>query len=52
MNLTRLIGIVLIILGIILNQYFEKIVNSFFTGLIIGIGIGLLITGKNPFMRK
>ncbi len=52
MNLTLLIGIVLIILGIILYHYFLKIANSFITGLVIGLGVGILITGKNPFMRK
>lgn len=46
MNKTRIIGLILLIIGIALYFYFKNEEADFVGGLIIGIGIGLLFTGK------
>lgn len=46
MNKIRQIGLGLLVLGIILHFSLAQYVSYFIIGIIIGLGIGLLITGK------
>ena len=46
MNRTRIIGLILLIIGAILPFTIETDVTDLVTGLLIGIGIALLIIGK------
>ncbi len=46
MNKIRIIGLIMLIIGIILQFSFESDGTDFFTGLLAGGGIGLLITGQ------
>ena len=55
MNKTRIIGLVIIISGILLQSTLENKTTDFISGLFIGGGIGFLITGtigtasKSPY---
>jgi hypothetical protein len=46
MNKTRIIGLVILVIGIIIQFTLENDATDFISGLSIGIGIGLLLTGK------
>jgi hypothetical protein len=46
MNKIRIIGLVLLIVGIIIQFALENDATDFISGLLIGGGIGLVITGK------
>ncbi|WP_161804640.1 MULTISPECIES: hypothetical protein [Lacinutrix] len=46
MNKTRIIGLVLLVIGIIIQFTLENDATDFISGVLIGIGIGLVITGK------
>lgn len=46
MNKIRIIGLVLLAIGIIIHFTIEKNGADFIIGILIGIGIGLLLTGK------
>ena len=46
MNKIRIIGFVLFIAGVILMLTLENDMTDFISGLLIGAGIGLLVTGR------
>jgi hypothetical protein len=46
MNKIRIIGLAILVIGIIIQFAPENDATDFISGLLIGIGIGLLITGK------
>lgn len=46
MNKSRLIGLVLLTIGIIMHFTIEHDATDFITGLLMGVGFGLLLTGK------
>jgi hypothetical protein len=46
MNKTRIIGFVLFTIGVILQLTLENDLTDFLSGLFIGGGIGLLVTGR------
>lgn len=46
MNKVRIIGLVLLAIGVVIHFNIENDAYSFFTGLFVGSGIGLLITGR------
>jgi len=46
MNRTRLIGFVVLTIGAILQLFVENDLSDFLSGLFIGAGFGLLISGK------
>jgi hypothetical protein len=46
MNKIRIIGFVLFIAGVILMLTLENDMIDFISGLLIGAGIGLLVTGR------
>lgn len=50
MNKIRIIGLVALAIGVGIHFAFENSGTNFISGVIIGIGIGLLLTGKiaNP----
>ena len=52
MNRIRIIGLIMLIIGIILHFTFENDGTDFLTGLLVGSGIGLLITGQIKAKRK
>ncbi|WP_299782979.1 hypothetical protein, partial [uncultured Formosa sp.] len=46
MNKIRIIGLVILVVGIIIQFALENDATDFISGILIGGGIGLLITGK------
>jgi len=46
MNKIRVIGLVILIIGIIIQFALENDTTDFVSGLLIGAGIGLILTGK------
>lgn len=46
MNKIRIIGLIAITVGIIVQFTIEHDASGFISGMLIGVGIGLLITGK------
>jgi len=52
MNKNRLIGISLLIIGIILMNTIDNDLSSFISGILIGIGGILTISGKTIFSKK
>ena len=52
MNRIRIIGLIILIIGIILQFSFENDGTDFLTGLLIGGGIGLLMTGQIKSKKK
>jgi len=52
MNKTRILGITLLIIGIILMYINDNALYSFIGGLLIGIGIGMIISEKTIFSKK
>jgi hypothetical protein len=46
MNKTRILGIVLMVLGIAIQFILENEVIDFLSGLLIGVGIGFLLNGR------
>ncbi|MFD0837574.1 hypothetical protein ACFQ0I_17485 [Mariniflexile aquimaris] len=46
MNKIRIIGLVILVIGIIIQFTLENDATDFISGLLIGAGIGLLLTGK------
>lgn len=46
MNKIRIIGLVILIIGIIIMFSFENEVTDFISALLLGLGFGLLIIGK------
>ena len=46
MNRIRIIGSIMLIIGIILHFSFENDGTDFLTGFLVGGGIGLLLTGR------
>jgi hypothetical protein len=52
MNKTRFLGITLLLIGIIIMYKIDNDLYSFIGGLLIGIGIGTIISGKTIFSRK
>ncbi len=46
MNKVRIIGLVILILGIIIQFTLENDAIDMISGVLIGFGIGLLITGR------
>ena len=46
MNKIRIIGLVILVIGIIIQFALENDATDFISGLLIGGGIGLIITGK------
>lgn len=51
MNKLRIIGIIVLLLGVIGNMKLSHPIISFATGAMVVIGIVLLVTGK-PFLKK
>ncbi len=49
MNKTRIIGLILIVIGIALFLVYEGDAIGMVVGLLCGIGIGLLLTGRVKF---
>lgn len=52
LNKTRLFGILILIIGIITVKTIENDSSSFIAGILIGIGAGLMLTGKLVFPKK
>ena len=52
MNRIRIIGLILLIIGIILPLAFENDETDFLCGLLVGGGIGLFITGQIKSKKK
>lgn len=50
MNKVRIIGIVLLLAGLSINYFFKNDGIDFGSGLLIGLGIGLIFTGR--FLKK
>lgn len=46
MNRKRIIGVVILIIGVIVRFFLENDVTDFISGILVGLGIGLLITGR------
>jgi hypothetical protein len=46
MNKTRIIGLVIIIIGIVIKYALENDATDFVSGILTGIGIGLILKGK------
>ena len=46
MNKVRLIGVLILLIGIAYHFFLEKEVRGFWIGAIMGLGISLIITGK------
>jgi hypothetical protein len=51
MNKIRIIGLVLLALGFILFFLFEGDLAGIASGLLLGLGIGLLLTGRIRFQK-
>ena len=45
MNKVRLLGLGLIITGVLIGYFFERIDLHLFSGMLIGVGVGWIITG-------
>ncbi|WP_185967745.1 hypothetical protein [Formosa sediminum] len=52
MNRIRIIGLIMLIIGIILQFSFENDGTDFLTGFLVGGGIALLITGQIKSKKK
>lgn len=52
MNKIRILGLILLIIGIILQYSLENDGTDFLTGLFVGGGIGLLLTGRFKSKEK
>ena len=52
MNKTRVFGIALLVIGIILMYKIDNDLYSFIGGLLLGIGVGMTISGKTIFSKK
>jgi len=52
MNKVRIIGLVILILGIIIQFTIENDAIDLISGILIGIGIGLLLTGRIGKLEK
>jgi hypothetical protein len=52
MDRIRIIGLILLIIGVILPFAFENDGTDFFCGLLVGGGIGLFITGQIKSKKK
>ena len=52
MNRIRIIGAIILLIGILLNIYLENEVVDFLSGLLIGLGIGLILTGRFSKLNK
>ena len=46
MNKIRIIGLVILVIGIVIQFALENDSTDFISGILIGVGIGLLLTGK------
>ena len=46
MNKIKIIGLILLIVGVVIHFSSENDGTDFFTGLMIGVGIGLFFTGR------
>ncbi|WAC01475.1 hypothetical protein N7U66_15885 [Lacinutrix neustonica] len=46
MNKIRIIGLLILAVGVVFHLTLKTEATDFFTGLSIGVGIGLLITGR------
>ncbi len=46
MNKVRIIGLVLLVIGLVLKYFLESYNLSMLRGLLIGLGIGMLLTGR------
>ncbi|MGB1284796.1 MAG: hypothetical protein ACPG44_10105 [Polaribacter sp.] len=46
MNKIRIIGLVILLIGIVIKFVVENDAIDFISGILIGAGIGLLMTGK------
>ena len=52
MNSIRIIGLLMVVLGIFLHFSFENEGINFLTGLLVGGGVALLITGRIVPLKK
>jgi len=52
MNRIRIIGLIILLIGIIIQFSFDNDGTDFITGFLVGGGIGLLITGKTRNKNK
>lgn len=48
MNKIRIIGLVLLIIGISIQFTLKNDATDFISGILVGGGIGLVLTGKKP----
>lgn len=46
MNKMRIIGLIMLVIGIIIQFILENDATDFISGLLIGIGIGFILTGR------
>lgn len=46
MNKTRILGVIIILTGLIINCITENELIHFISGIIIGLGIGIVVTGQ------
>ena len=52
MNKTRILGILLFTIGIIIIYKIDNDLYSFIGGLLIGLGVGMTISGKTILTKK
>ena len=52
MNTTRILGLIMLFAAITIHFIVENDLTDFISGLLIGAGIALLITGKTVFDNK
>ena len=52
MNKTRIIGLIIMIIGIVIHATMENDLTDFLTGLLLTAGIIILISGKTVFGKR
>jgi len=52
MNKTRIFGITIIVIGIISFFSFENDLTGFISGILIGLGIGIIVSGWKSLKNK
>lgn len=52
MNITRIIGLIMLVAAITIHSITENDLTDFISGFLIGAGIALLITGNTIFTKK
>ena len=52
MNKTRLIGLIIMIIGIVIHSKLENDLTDFITGFLLAAGIIILVSGKTIFNKR